>query len=406
MGAETHSEPQDANLPSSSHAEEPEMPPTHTYTAPPSPDDIQRNQSLAPSSSRIPFFAWLCIGCIPFLWLFLVLNSPRPLYNIFFTLLSILPAILVGKFVLKVFADEAVSKSFLISQFLLGAFPLSVVVVIVETVWALVFGKILFSSEIVQFNEFLGLDSAIDGKPPSGTGVNRMIREIHSTFASSGDSLGKSPDPDKILEYLREHVPLWKMIVFALFFAFIVAGLTEEVAKWTLARRYRVVNKMAENLEWDRRISCRGILSVACTGALGFATIENYGFVTGLASSPDSKFGLGLVAMALFRGLLAFPVHVGAQFYVAIAAAQSYIFREPIGVMKSLFIAVMFHGLFDAISFLMLLFVGVLGAPSWMNVFAPILQSCLTVLLVVLCRGRYKALLERERMVFLSVNPV
>ncbi|CAN8075147.1 unnamed protein product [Agarophyton chilense] len=370
---------------------------TYAYIAPSPRDVVQRGQSFA--ASGIPLVTWICIVLTPLLWLFGVLASSRSIHLISLTLLSILPAVLVGKFVLKKFADEAVTKSFLISQFFLGAFLLSPIVVIVDSGLALVFGFILFSSEIVELCKFPGLLNAIDGPNLFETDITRAF---DSTLAVSGEPLGINPD--MIFAYIREHVPLWKMIVYALFSAFIVAGLTDEVAKWMLARRYREVNKRDENLDRYCCISCKGILSVACMGALGFATIENYGFVMGLRSSPDSRFGLRLVSLALFRGFLAFPVHVGAQFYVAVAAAQSYIFREPIGVVKSLSIAALIHGLFDAISLVTLIFVGVLGVPPWVDISVIMLQACLTILLVVVCRVRYKALLQREKMVQKSCN--
>lgn len=307
-----------------------------------------------------------------------VVTSPRPFYTLLFVILAFLPAVPVARFILRNFQDSAVSKSFLLTQFLLGAVPLIIVAGQVELVLTVIFAIMVFRSELAAAKQAL---SSIQG-------------------ATSSTDQDKA---DAALQALLKVTPLWKVLIFFLLVAFITAGLVEEAGKWFVARRYRKLDNAEDSS--SARIGCRGILASACASALGFAMTENVGYVLGIANANRTGFSFGLVGLALLRGILAYPVHVGTQFYVGVSAARWHVLGDRASVAWALFVAVLFHGTFDAVAFICMVLVGLKRIPEWVGAFVPVFDVVLVGFLLLLCRGRYTALLQRER-VLMVTDPV
>lgn len=320
---------------------------------------------------------------VAFILILLILISPRPLYTLLFVLLALLPAYPIVRFIQTSFQDDAVSRNFLVAQFLLGALPLVIVASNVEWILTFAIGFLVFRNEV----------SLVETAIENGQG---------SASFAGGDDL-----TEQIISALSESIPLWKIIIFFLLIAYVAAGMVEEVGKWIVARRYRKID--ADNAEVDAnsglRVGCRGILATACMGALGFAATENVFYVLGIAQASRAGFSFGLVGLALFRGILAYPVHVGTQFFVAVSAAQRHVFEDKSSVPFALFIAVLFHGTFDGVALICMVLISLKKVPSWIAVLVPVFDIMLIGLLLLLCRGRYKALLERERVVLMP-DPV
>lgn len=300
----------------------------------------------------------------------LIISSRHPLYTSISTVLAILPAGFIAKIIARQLHDDAVPNSFLFTQFILGSIVLSLGVLALEFTLTLVLIAIFFRKEAVALSNSL-------------------------SDSTSNPSITPEQATAQLIELLKQ-IPIWKMIIAVLFVSLVIAALCEEASKWMLARRYRRVNHISDNVANERRISVRGILAVASTGALGFAAVENLGFVLGLATPKKGSFPFQLVALSLLRASLAFPLHIGAQFYIALAAAQRHLLGDGPSVFASFFIAITFHGLFDAVALAALLLVTAKVIPQWAAYFVTAVQAVFVLLLMMLCRSRYKALIERE----------
>lgn len=356
-----------------------------SFSSPNPYDDViplePNTESHAPEPSRDSFFAlswpasiYLIIAIV--LLVVSLVHSPRPFYSSLFVLLAFVPALPVASFIVQKFRDPAVRNSFLTTQFLLGAVPLIFIVGLVELFLSAAFAFLVFRSEISAAREALA-----------------NLQTINATPAET----------DKALQQLLTIIPLWKVILFFLLVAFITAGFVEETGKWLVARRYRKLL-----IPEDARavpIGVRGVLACACAGALGFALTENVAYVLGIAKTTQSGVSFALIGIALLRGVLAFPVHVGTQFYVGLSAAESHVLRDRVSVSLALFLAVLFHGTFDAVAFVCMVLIGLKKLPEWVGLFVPVFDLMLIGFLLLLCRGRYKGLLERER-VLIASDPV
>lgn len=364
MGTEKLEEnyvPVEGNTPNEESRQENTRPSTYAPydgEVPPPSDDDDRPK-LSPST-----ICFLTVGCV--LLLAGTASSPRPWYTLLFVSLAILPALPVARFILRNFQDPVIRKPFLLSQFLLGAFPLVILASPVEVISSGLLALAVFSSE---------LGDARDKLESLQTGED---------------------DPEALLNALKDIVPFWKILLYFLLVAFITAGMVEEVGKWLIARRYRILRDLQQ--EGSPRMGCRGILASACAGALGFAMTENMLYVLGLARATPSGFSFGLVGLALLRGMLAYPVHVGTQFYVGVTAAQRDVLADRVSIGLALLVAVLFHGFFDAVAFTCMVLIGLKHIPEWVGGLVPVFDIVLVGFLLLLCRSRYKALLERERM--------
>lgn len=304
-----------------------------------------------------------------------ILVTPNVLKGLLFAIIAILPTIVAGWLVLKHFRDEIVNRPFLLMQFLIGAIPLVILVIPVELIFAIVSAIPVLLSDA---NE-------IDGKQQEFLDVI------------------KGGNEQKIMEFYKtiaESIPLPTMILTLVLVAYLSAGLVEEVGKWLVARRFLSLECVCGND--DKRIGARGILASACMAALGFATTENIAYVMAMAHVQTAGFPVFLILMGLFRGVIALPVHIGTQLYVAVSAAHRYVFLDETKVMGALFQAILFHGTFDAIAFVSTLLVGLGRIPMWVGFLVPVIDVVLVSFLLLICRARYKALLERERVASLS----
>ncbi|CDF37555.1 unnamed protein product [Chondrus crispus] len=333
------------------------------------PFDFTRRRTV---SFRNPCLLFLVLLFILRLF-FAVFTTPDYGVGFLFVLISLLPAAVVGWFILSRFRDEIVGRPFLFLQFLIGAIPLILFIIPLEL--------------ITTAAALIPIVFAIRGD----------LEEDLPKIIEAAEG-GNSKAVQQLIQQLAQSIPLWAIILSLVLIAYVTAGTVEEVGKWLVARRYIGLECICGQDE--RKVGCRGIMASACMAALGFATIENIGYVSGMAraASQNSSAELLFVFLGLFRGLLAFPVHVGTQLYVAITASQRHIFMDDVSVPWALFHAILFHGTFDVLAFLSGALVTLRLWPAWIGLLVPVIDIIMVVLLLLVCRARYKALLERERM--------
>jgi RsiW-degrading membrane proteinase PrsW (M82 family) len=107
----------------------------------------------------------------------------------------------------------------------------------------------------------------------------------------------------------NQHLSAGKAIGVALFMAFLVAGFCEESLKYVLVRRM-----------YNRPIYTqpRGLVIVGLAGALGFATIENIGYV----------LSYGIVS-AVVRAVVSVPLHALTGLIMGTKLAKHKYFPSP-----------------------------------------------------------------------------
>jgi len=134
------------------------------------------------------------------------------------------------------------------------------------------------------------------------------------------------------------------IIGFIFYMSFIVAALTEETAKFlccfllkshqpTITKPYTIV------------------ILITCS-ALGFAILENYGYV--LTAAFNGKINTLLIEIAT-RDLVSVPLHTVTGILIGCKMAQQYIKGDPITFkfyLQSLWLPVLLHGFFDVFAFL------------------------------------------------------
>lgn len=308
-----------------------------------------------------------------------VILSPNPFYTLLFVILALVPAFPFARYINKNFRDSAVSRSFLVSQLLIGAIPLLIIVLQIEWILTAIIGYLMFRAEYER------VEDAMDN-------------------IDIGETQGDDDFTTMLIETMGKTFPVWKIVIFFILTAFFTAGLVEEIGKWVVANRFKRIEpeQPADADAVVPRIGCRGILASFCMTALGFAAAENVGFVLGVAQAYRSKFSFEAVGVVLLRGILAYPVHIGAQFYIGVSSAQRYVFKDPSRVWLAAVVAVLFHGMFDAVSLISLVLITLKKIPAWTGTIVPVFHFILIGLLLLLCRGRHKALLEREKIVLLQ----
>ncbi|MBS1151565.1 MAG: hypothetical protein H6Q89_3263 [Myxococcaceae bacterium] len=124
----------------------------------------------------------------------------------------------------------------------------------------------------------------------------------------------------------------------ALFTAFITAGATEEIAK-ALVVYFAIWRHPA----FDERVD--GIVYATRAG-LGFALVENVGYLAGATSAG------GFAGIFVVRALLAVPGHAIWAAYMGYFAAKKRFDGTGPGLLGGLAIAIVSHGLYDAALFL------------------------------------------------------
>ena len=123
----------------------------------------------------------------------------------------------------------------------------------------------------------------------------------------------------------------------ALFKAFVVAAMTEELAK-AVCLRFVIWNRP----EFDERMD--GIVYAARAG-LGFALVENVAYMFKVSST--SSFNMFLVVAAI-RALVSVPGHPLYAGIMGYHAARRRFDGKGIGLVGGWLIAVVLHGIFDA----------------------------------------------------------
>ena len=149
--------------------------------------------------------------------------------------------------------------------------------------------------------------------------------------AVSGASAAATADPDTMKKYIG-------VISFNLFLnAFVVAAGVEETMKHFAYRCCRFPQEKTENPH--------AILVYLMVGAIGFATAENIEYVFSSGSFIDQIFVLAL------RILM--PVHVICSVMQAANTSKSAMGIQEMGTFRAILPAILLHGLFDYVLFLL-----------------------------------------------------
>eukprot|EP00742_Colponemidia_sp_Colp-10_P004772 GILJ01005089.1.p1 GENE.GILJ01005089.1~~GILJ01005089.1.p1 ORF type:complete len:328 (-),score=44.20 GILJ01005089.1:165-1148(-) len=122
-------------------------------------------------------------------------------------------------------------------------------------------------------------------------------------------------------------------IFFSFFEAFIVASLIEEVMKYCLVQYCPGHQGVSHPY---------GVVIVATSGALGFATLENVSYVLTSSKQVHEQF-----LTAIFRALLAVPLHGATGMMIGAKLARRSHFNEVIPFYVVLAIPFFLHGLYD-----------------------------------------------------------
>lgn len=313
-----------------------------------------------------------------FLVLILVLSS-SPLTSAFFLFLALLPAVVCVYLIVKKLPDASLSPSFLVIQFFLGALPLVFLVFFAEYFTTFI---LIIALVAPQSSELQPIFNALPQQEP---GQKMSDEELQ-----------------KLFQQIVNIIPKWKFFFALLFMAYVTAATIEEAGKWFAARRYRKI--MIDQVIEARppEIGYRAILASACMVATGFAATENIAYVVG-GSISRGGVTWGNIGLALLRGVLAFPVHVGTQFYIATSAARYAIFHEQSKVFRAFLVAVLFHGTFDFVAFGIGALVGLGKIPDWFNALVVVFDIVLVLVLLRLCTNQFRILKSKESALYSAV---
>lgn len=130
----------------------------------------------------------------------------------------------------------------------------------------------------------------------------------------------------------------WQYFAFLFVFAFGLAGLTEEVLKYSaiiLARQWGTV-------ETERQY-----LQGAIAATLGFSTVENIGFV--YAARKEIR---GMLAVTVLERIaLGMPAHALSGCLLALGTIRRDLRKESMGLAQLLWCPIAYHGLWDFMLF-------------------------------------------------------
>ena len=292
-----------------------------------------------------------------------IVSSLRPMLGLFLDILFLFLITFTSEILWRYFSDHTITPRCLLNQFFNGAIFLQLFILLAR----ILVGAILY---------------------------------IASAYVWGYGFINKfSDEPD-----LSRPFPF---IFVAILTIFLACASVEEVGKWLLARRYKKLNHYFQNSQPSRSMSSRGIILYACFGALGVITSQTlffFLFCLNTSGVPAMFFpSYGLWGVLLFA-LLSIPVQISSQVYVAIAAAKTVVFHDPDCVMFALFVAVLFHGAFLTVAMIegLVLWAG-FQFPRNGALGAVVVQVVLVVSFLVLCRAKYNAVLERERVMLASL---
>lgn len=293
----------------------------------------------------------------------LIVTTNHRLLMIYSILVAAVP-MFISIFVLRRMGDDSLSVSHLIEQIFISAVPAYFAALVVESL------ILILSLSLFFFNDLRRLYNEI---PPTATQQEMNYK----------------------LQSFIESLPLWKLVVFSVFSAFILAALTEETAKLVVGLRFKSFLPM----------SGHNAVAFIVAGALGLATTEHFAVVVKeLFSGNGSESGiLSSTAFVFFRASLAFPVHLGCALLVGVALSKKVCSRQPVAVFPAFLLAVLAHGTFDVVGLLAMTFDSKKMLPQWFSSFGVIgIDVLITIALMVLCRRQYLSL---EMDGYESVNP-
>jgi len=121
------------------------------------------------------------------------------------------------------------------------------------------------------------------------------------------------------------------IVAYTMFDAFIVAALCEESLKYYLIQYFPGHAKVVRTYD---------IVVLATVGALGFATLENVGYIFSNANK-------GAFMVAAMRAVLAVPLHAGTGMLMGLVIAKGVVGEYPTNYFKVLFFPWLVHGLYD-----------------------------------------------------------
>eukprot|EP00808_Paulinella_micropora_P022514 g14204.t1 len=220
--------------------------------------------------------------------------------------------------------SQAVPLDVLVRLFGLAFYPGALCVMIIEALVTLLAAVICLSDQLDDIGKQLsGGDQNNDGGKPT------------------------PPSPDPVLGAVTvEHTIGYYIFIFLV--AYLVAAFTEELLKYILIGRVR--KYVPDFFHW------RGYLMCALAAALGFSTVENFGYVfsgaAGARSALQGSEALGmriLVVMFLTfeRMCVSTPVHVMCALFTALGYIQRDVQGVPLNFFQVIGPAVLLHGTFD-----------------------------------------------------------
>lgn len=323
---------------------------------------------MRPSQTPLSLTAKVFIASVLGFITILAFLSGNPLLFLQASIVGLLPAAVAVYVVLRL-GDEQLSKSFLVEQLFFGGVLAYLAVFAVELILSAVGLGTIFYGDIHQF-----------------------LTKNKALF----DHLKNTPNNRAVLlsELIKAamNISPWKVVVFALFLAFVVAATVEESSKLIVGQRAK---RLLPGGSRDCNLSPHSMVAAVVAGALGFAATEHFFFTLPIfrvfARMPNSYLiTIGPILLSLFRALLAFPVHMGTALLFGVAMAKKLILRQQVRVLWAFLLAVAFHGTFDAVAIVTLFYFRVV--PKWVVYSVPVIQIVLTIILVVVCRRSYKSL--------------
>lgn len=133
--------------------------------------------------------------------------------------------------------------------------------------------------------------------------------------------------------------PTSSVVIYALFVSFLVAALCEESLKYFLVTVYP---------NGIQGVRCAyGVVVLSAAGALGFATLENVGYVFQSTSTRS-------LAIAVMRALLAVPLHGATGIIIGLNVAAPLLSRDTAACYGVLALPVLIHGCYDSLLMLTL----------------------------------------------------
>jgi RsiW-degrading membrane proteinase PrsW (M82 family) len=186
----------------------------------------------------------------------------------------------------------------LIRSFAAGMIPGAGLVLIVESVLAVIFALICFYDQVGDIQDY------------TKTHPDAPIPKVKRTFG---------------------------FYVFVALTSYVVAGMTEESMKFIITDENRKRNPWFK--DWV------GYVLYAAAAACGFSTIENVGYVF-MAAKENISGGL---ENAFERIFVSTPLHVGTALLIGFGIAKKHVFNMPLKTWQIMLVPVLIHGTFDFI---------------------------------------------------------